>query len=55
MCNVHLSEVLVAHQMVLKGIVQALYVNNSINGFMCGLLDLEEGHGFEILMHCKVW
>lgn len=31
----------------LSGLVQALYVNNSINEFMYGFLDVEEGYGFE--------
>lgn len=31
----------------LSWLVQALYVNNSINEFMYGFLDVEEGYGFE--------
>lgn len=31
----------------LSWLVQALYVNNSINDFMYGFLDVEEGYDFE--------
>lgn len=43
---------------VLRGDVNSkpLYVNNSINGFMCGVFKTwEMGCGFEESMHCKVW
>lgn len=42
-----LTKFLIAHQMVWVWFVRALYVNNSINEFMYGFLDVEEGYCFE--------